>query len=182
MTTIFRRYPAVLVLAIVAVIIMAGIAWWLGSPLFLSQAVNDVPIASNISTGSADAAMMAANNAQPVSVKAGSFRNGDDFHRGSGQAVIYKLPDGTHRLQLENFNVTNGPDLFVVFTSHANPTTSTDVHSEGYIELARLKGNLGNQVYDLPATVDLNGARSVVIYCRAFSVVFSVAPLEVVTS
>lgn len=167
MITMLRRRPALSVFAIIAAVIVLGVAWWLGSPLFLNQAVNEAPIASS---------------AQTLNEKVGSFRNGDDFHRGSGQAVIYTQPDGTRQLQLENFQVTNGPDLFVVLTAAADPTTSSEVHAAGYVELARLKGNLGNQVYDLPADLDLGSVNSVVIYCRAFSVVFSVAPLETATS
>jgi hypothetical protein len=169
MSAMLRRNPTLSVFAIVLVLVGAGIAWWLGSPLFLSQTVNDAPIVSNAGTSN-----------QPTSVKAGTFRNGDDFHRGSGRTVIYQLPDGKRRLQLEDFNVTNGPDLFVVLTSATDPATSSEVHADGYIELSRLKGNSGNQVYELPADLDLNNANSVVIYCRAFSVVFSVAPLEIV--
>ncbi len=47
-----------------------------------------------------------------------------------------------------------------------------------YACVARLKGNVGSQNYDLPADVDLSRFRSVVIYCKQFSVVFSSAELS----
>ena len=39
-------------------------------------------------------------------------------------------------------------------------------------------GSLGNQNYAIPADADVSRFASVVIYCRAFHVLFSVAPLS----
>jgi hypothetical protein len=80
-------------------------------------------------------------------------------------------------LRLEDFNAKNGPDLFVGLSGHAMPRSSDEVHQSGYLELARLKANQGNQNYELPADFDLSQYKSVVIYCRAFNVVFSSAEL-----
>ncbi|MDE2765092.1 MAG: DM13 domain-containing protein [Chloroflexota bacterium] len=113
-----------------------------------------------------------------VAVLHGEFRDADSFHKGSGTATVYRLPDGAHVLRFEEFSVTNGPDLRVLLSAHPDPETSAQVKDGGYVELARLKGNLGNQNYELPAGVDAAAYRSVVIYCRPFSVVFSVAPLS----
>ena len=44
--------------------------------------------------------------------------------------------------------------------------------------LGSLKGNVGNQNYEIPADADVNALFSVVIYCSPFHVVFSVAPLK----
>ena len=49
--------------------------------------------------------------AGPVLLETGSFQDADSFHKGSGQATIYRGSDGSHLLRLENLNVTNGPDL-----------------------------------------------------------------------
>ena len=51
-------------------------------------------------------------------LKTGSFRDADRAHKGSGQATIYRGPDGSHVLRLEDLNVTNGPDLHVILTPH----------------------------------------------------------------
>ena len=47
----------------------------------------------------------------------------------------------------------------------------------GYLDLGKLKGNRGNQNYPIPADVDISIFNSVVIYCKPFAVVFSVATL-----
>lgn len=119
-----------------------------------------------------------ADTTTPAAIKAGALRDADSFHKGSGQATIYRQPDGSYVLRLENLEVTNGPDLYVYLAGHADPVSRADIEGQGYVDLGRLKGNRGNQNYEIPAEVDLTRQNSVVIYCKAFHVVFSVAPLQ----
>ena len=114
---------------------------------------------------------------QPVQVATGDFKDADAFHRGSGQAIIYSAPGGGHLLRLENLDVTNGPALHVILSTHEDPTRGDEVKLPGYADLGPLKGNRGNQNYTIPENVDVSAIRSVVIYCKPFSVVFSVATL-----
>jgi hypothetical protein len=116
--------------------------------------------------------------AGPVAVKQGTFRDADSFHKGEGSATLYTLPDGSHVLRFEDFRVTNGPDLRVLLASHPDPMSRGNVHSGEYVELAKLKGNIGNQNYEIPADIDLGNQNSVIIYCMPFHVIFSVASLE----
>ena len=112
-----------------------------------------------------------------VKLKEGEFTDYDRAHRGSGTATVYMGPDGSRVLRLENLNVTNGPDLRVIMSPSSNPTSSGSVKSTGYVELGKLKGNIGNQNYPIPDDVDITKLRSVVIYCDPFNVIFSVAQL-----
>ena len=111
-----------------------------------------------------------------TAVKSGSFRDADSFHKGSGTATIYRSADGKSVLRFEDFRVTNGPDLRVLLAPASNPQGRDDI--EGYIELGKLKGNMGNQNYFLPDGEDGSGYGSVVIFCYPFKVVFSVATLN----
>ena len=120
--------------------------------------------------------MMAAGG--PVIVKSGAFRDADSFHKGEGSATVYELPDGSHVLRFEDFRVTNGPDLRVLLASHPDPQGRDDVQGPGYVELGKLKGNIGNQNYPFPEGVSPDDYGSVVIYCKPFHVVFSVAALS----
>lgn len=113
----------------------------------------------------------------PRLIEQGQFRDADDFHKGSGEAKLIQLNEVDQLLRLENFEVTNGPDLFVYLTKKENPASSSEV-KEGFLDLGRLKGNKGNQNYAIPSDVDLSEYNGVVIYCRAFSTLFSVAPLS----
>ena len=123
--------------------------------------------------------MMAASpQAEVRQITSGDFKDADAFHRGSGQAIIFSAPGGGHLLRLENLDVTNGPALHVILSPHEDPTRGNEVKLPGYADLGPLKGNRGNQNYTIPAGVDISAIRSVVIYCKPFSVVFSVATLE----
>ncbi|PIY92160.1 MAG: hypothetical protein COY70_04705, partial [Candidatus Magasanikbacteria bacterium CG_4_10_14_0_8_um_filter_42_12] len=97
-------------------------------------------------------------------------------HEGTGNVRLIKLGDGSDTIvRLENLDVLNGPDLRVVLSK------SSDVEKAGhlgeYIELGALKGNKGNQNYVVPADADVSEYNSVVIYCKAFRVVFNSANL-----
>ena len=120
----------------------------------------------------------AAAPARPLALKSGPFRDADSFHKGSGLATIYRTPDGGHLLRLEDFQTTNGPELHVVLSQSPDPQSSAEVKSPGYLDLGKLKGNIGNQNYPIPSGTDVGAQMSVVIYCKPFSVVFSVAPLS----
>lgn len=89
---------------------------------------------------------------------------GDGIHNAQGSARILKLEDGSAVLRLEDFRVTNGPDLYVYL--------STDKGASDYVDLGRLKAKAGNQNYELPSSVDLSKHDNVVIWCKAFSVYF----------
>ncbi len=121
---------------------------------------------------------VAAPTGGAVKLKTGDFRDQDSFHKGSGEATIYRGPDGSLLLRLENLRVTNGPDLHVILTPHPDPDNQSDVKATGYVDLGKLKGNIGNQNYPIPGSVDVSAQGSVVIYCKPFHVIFSVATLQ----
>ena len=77
-------------------------------------------------------------------------------------------------LRFENFDSTNGPDLYVVLSSNKNP--KKDGLGKMLI-IEKLKGNKGNQNYSLKG-ISLNEYESVLIYCKAFSVVFGYASIK----
>ncbi|NNL99521.1 MAG: DM13 domain-containing protein [Gammaproteobacteria bacterium] len=112
----------------------------------------------------------------PVLLRRGQFSDVDAVHRGSGDALLYALPDGAHLLRLENFRTSNGPDLHVYLARHPMPARAADVE-QGYLDLGKLKGNIGNQNYPVPAGTALEEYGSVVIWCQLFGVLFSPAPL-----
>ena len=94
---------------------------------------------------------------------------GDGFHNAEGVAKIIQLADGTDILRSENFKATNGPDLYVYL--------STDKTNADIVNLGRLKGNIGNQNYLIPAGTDITKYNTALIWCRAFSVIFGSAQL-----
>ena len=104
----------------------------------------------------------------------GEFRGADSFHKGSGSVKL--LQNGNQSIvRLEDFSVTNGPDLYIVLATNSNPDSSETLGE--HVLLEKLKGNTGNQNYSIPDSVDLSQYGSIVIYCKAFGVVFAVASL-----
>lgn len=100
------------------------------------------------------------------SIISGSFIGvNDGIHNAEGTAKIIPLQhDDANVLRLENLKVTNGPDLYVYL--------STDKSASDFVNLGKLKANNGNQNYNIPAGTDLTEYDTVLIWCKAFSVLF----------
>ena len=182
--------------ALVLAVPVLWLAWWLGSPLFIDKVADeDFPLTANatipdnVTRAEAETTMETAakieapmsepmttgmSSAEAVSLISGDFRDADRFHRGSGRATIYRLEDDSHVLRLEDLNVTNGPDLHVLLM--VDPEGGDK--SQGYLDLGKLKGNIGNQNYPIPDDADVSRYHAVMIYCQPFHVVFSTAPLR----
>jgi hypothetical protein len=95
---------------------------------------------------------------------------GDGFHKAQGVAKVINLADGRTFLRLENLKTTNGPDLYVYLS------TGKDVSD--IVSLGKLKGNIGNQNYEIPTGTDLAKYNTVLIWCKAFSTLFGSAKLS----
>ncbi|MFZ0656686.1 MAG: DM13 domain-containing protein [Nitrososphaeraceae archaeon] len=95
---------------------------------------------------------------------------GDGFHKAEGIAKVINLADGRTFLRLENLKTTNGPDLYVYL--------SVGKDALDIVNLGRLKGNIGNQNYEIPAGTDLSKYNTALIWCKAFSTLFGSAKLS----
>ncbi len=136
-----------------------------------SQQIDDIMVtaAKHNSTITEDMMDLDSNNINKTLT--GSFADaGDGFHHVRGMVKIYTLADGKSILRLEDFKSTNGPDVYVYL--------STDKKASDSVNVGRLKGNIGNQNYEIPQDVDLSKYDMVLIWCRAFSVLFGSAELQ----
>ncbi len=141
-------------------------AWWVFRPekLWINQKVNEpAPFASR-------------TDPQPLY----TGRLEGKAHQTSGRATIYRTSDGRQYLRLTDFMTSNGPDVHVVLvqTDDANLTKEIVTDQIDSVELGQLKGNQGDQNYDLPASVDLQKYNAAVIYCERFHAIFGAAKLE----
>ncbi|HZE71503.1 MAG TPA: DM13 domain-containing protein [Pyrinomonadaceae bacterium] len=149
---------------LLVVLLVAGGAWYAFRPerLFINQKVNDqFPTAS------------AANATTKLAT--GQFHNG--AHETKGTATVFQLADGKRTLRLTNFETSNGPDVHVYLIATEDAKDNDTVTRAGFIDVASLKGNIGDQNYELPANADLSKYRAVTIWCKRFSVNFGTAPL-----
>lgn len=135
-------------LAIVAV----GMGVLIGLPTFVGKTVDEA-IATGRTTHTGDFVSVA--------------------HNGAGHAAIVEVPGGSRKLTLTGFSTASGPDLRV-YLATGDPATGDLGDS---IDLGKLKGNQGDQQYDVPEGTPLDRYDTVVIWCRAFSVPFTSARL-----
>ena len=155
-----------------SVLIVAGIGWYLFRPerLLIDQTVNErFPGGTAVQSPSQAATI-------PVELVSGHFAS--VAHETKGQAVIYRLPDGQRVLRFTDFETSNGPDVQVYLVAASDAKDHATVTRAGFINLGALKGNIGDQNYEIPAEADLATYRAVTVWCRRFSVNFGTAPLE----
>jgi hypothetical protein len=108
----------------------------------------------------------------PVQIALGSFYGID--HSAMGTAAVYEQ-DGTFVLRFEDdTDIQNGPDLFVWLLADSDYTEGTP---PDFIDLGKIKGNVGGQNYALPAEYDPDVHQFVLIWCKRFAVPFAAAPL-----
>ncbi len=192
-----RRRRIAAALAIVVAVIGAPIAWYLGSPVFLRTELHEPaveafapgPTASTptprpttvapgreVSSPAASSPASAETPSEPAWTadppRTGRFSGTDDFHFGRGTAILREVEPGRWVVRLEEFAVRNGPDLYVVLS----PDAAGYAHDA--IEVGRLKATDGSFNMRVPDGVDPSGVRSVLIWCKQFSHLFAVAPLE----
>jgi hypothetical protein len=166
----------VLVLAVGA----AGLYWFQPWRLVTSTTVREAltvpsaPAASAAPVGSA----APARNAAPVVLREGTFVTHE--HATTGTARLIRDPDGGHRVEIAGLDTSDGPDLRVWLTDQPvrDGRAGWHVFDDGaYVELGKLKGNRGDQVYPVAADVDVAAYRSISIWCKRFAVSFGAAPL-----
>ncbi|MEK6899034.1 MAG: DM13 domain-containing protein [Nanoarchaeota archaeon] len=138
-------------------IILIVIGWYFLSPLFIDDKVNEnLPIDSNSPEIFEE-------------ISSANFQDADSYHKTSGEVKIVQSENKKY-LRFENFEATNGPDLKVYL--------SKDLQASEFISLGDLKGNIGNQNYELPADFNQDDYPYVLIWCEQFSVLFGSAQLS----
>jgi hypothetical protein len=97
---------------------------------------------------------------------------------GKGTARIHRLTDGRRVLRLEGFEVSHNTDLFVWLSEARQPTTSAEAVKAGKVVIGNLKSTLGNQNYEIPASVPTTRIRSIVIWCEPVAIAYTAAALS----
>jgi hypothetical protein len=166
------RRPGLRVAVIGAYLLTAiVVGGYLGRSMLIDDEVNErvvrvTPPAPDRATDGA------AESPRNVLLRRGSFES--LAHPAEGTATTIRTAAGARVLTLTNFEVDNGPDLRVYLV--AGPARD-ESEVDDFEDLGALKGNKGNQQYELPPQLDLGRYSTVVIWCRAFSVNFARAPL-----
>lgn len=153
------------VVILVAVVVLIGL-WYAFRPekLFTSEKVNETFPATT-----------AASTSAPVAIASGKFHG--VAHESQGTASVYQVGGGKNVLRLTEFKTSNGPELHLYLTTAADATDNDTVKKAEILDLGSLKGNEGDQNYDVPAGTDVNHFKSATVWCRRFGVNFATAPL-----
>lgn len=109
----------------------------------------------------------------PIAISSGAFFGID--HSATGTATVYEQ-DGVSVLRFEDdTDIQNGPDLFVWLLA-------SEDYSGGdpgeYLDLGKIKGNVGGQNYELSDDYDRAVHKFVLVWCKRFAVPFAAAPLQ----
>jgi hypothetical protein len=165
------RLRAVGIAGIVACV--AALAWYLGSPLFIRTTVYEAPPSvAPVAPGSMS--VTAAPTAiGPVTLASGELGRVDALHNGTGTILLVRSGD-TSVVRFENVAITNAPDVHV----YLSPETGGKWSDATSVYLGPLKATNGSFNYAVPASVDLALARSVVVWCRQFSVLVTWSDLR----
>jgi Electron transfer DM13 len=162
-------------------VIVGVLVWFQPQKLLIDHRVDEVLPAAGVPPATAeggsqtDQATIPTTRRAPVTLASGAFRSLG--HPTSGRAVALDLGEGRRFLRLDDSRTSNGPDLFV-YLSVTPAGGRRDTFDDNFVSLGRLKGNQGNQNYEIAAGVDLRRHRSVVIWCRRFTYAFGAAPLR----
>ena len=151
-----------LVIALVVLVVVGAGAWYAFRPerLFINHRVSE-----QFPTASAASSKLAS----------GEFHSG--AHETKGTATVFQRADGKKTLRLTNFATSNGPDVHVYLGAASDAKDNDTVKNAGFVDLGSLKGNIGDQNYEVPANADLSKYRAATIWCVRFSVNFGTAPL-----
>jgi hypothetical protein len=194
LTRAMRRRP---IATAIGGLLSAGVAVWLVVGvfgfhlLFIDDKVDEAnPFApssptsvlspSSVPTLAGDGGTAAPEPTSPPEVAVSETHRGtfvDRSKTASGIATV--ITDGaTAFLRFEDFKTDNGPDLFVYLSAGVTTTSPSGTLDDDFVDLGRLKGNIGSQNYELPPGIDLTKYRTVVIWCKRFTSAFGAADLE----
>jgi hypothetical protein len=174
----FAGHPARLAGALVTLATVSVIAWYLGSPLFVRTYSNEAlpssrPVAATGSAQSTAATTARDAAAGPRVLALGELGYVDAIHNGKGPVRIVDV-GGQRFVRFEDVMLTNAPDVHVYLSRETggkwNEATS--------LYVGALKATNGSFNYELPAATDVSTYRSVVVWCRAFSVLITWADLR----
>ena len=113
--------------------------------------------------------VMIMNDAMPPAkiIAQGEFK--PRAHDVKGNALLIEK-DGRKIVRFEDFDTINGPDLRIYLSS--------DLSNDDFIELSKIKATKGSVNYEVPEGVDTSKYSKVLVWCKAFGVLFSYAVLS----
>ncbi|WP_433113459.1 DM13 domain-containing protein [Micromonospora sp. CA-246542] len=183
MTRRLLRTPVTWIVAAALGVGAAGALYWFQPWRLFTDTVVAEPLSTTVPQPSQSSSEAADVPVSAIVLAEGTFVTHE--HDTSGTVRMVRNPDGSHQLEIDGLDTSDGPDLRVWLSDQRvrTGTAGWRVFDDGrYAELGKLKGNHGDQVYRLAAGVDPAAFRSVSIWCKRFAVSFGAAELAAVPS
>ena len=146
-------------------------------PIFAQSTLNEPAPREAASPSASAAASPGATVAEtpvprgPQQLAAGALQRIDTVHYGSGQVLVVEA-DGARYVRFQDVNISAAPNLYVYLSDRRDGAPGN------YVDLGPVKATKGSFNQEIPAQADLAKVGSVVLWCRAFSVTVTYAPLQ----
>jgi hypothetical protein len=179
------RSSAIRAAAIVAAVLLLVIGWYLGSPLFVRTTVYEpLPTAAALSFPPAITPTVTGLSTTPPPTTQTTFSHRgllqyvDALHNGTGSVALgvtsFCCPVGDrYFLRFEDVAMTNAPDVHV----YLSPDRGGQWNEATSKYVGALKATNGSFNYDVDPS-DAGLYKSVIVWCRAFSVLVTWADLD----
>jgi hypothetical protein len=169
------------------VLCLAALAWYLGSPFLIRSTLDEdlpltypaaAPVASiSVSRGTPALPPAVAGTPLPAgppeTLEAGRLGYVDAIHNGTGDVRLLRATEGIV-LRFSNVAITNAPDVHVYLSRESGGKWAEATS----LYVGPLKATNGSFNYPIPADADLSLYKSVVVWCRQFSVLITWADLR----
>jgi hypothetical protein len=164
----------IVLVGVLAIGLVAFVLFWFQpQKLIIDDKVHEpAPTAAPLATS---AATSSSAPAAPVELARGDFVSRD--HGTTGTARVLELPGESRVLRIEGLDTSNGPDVYVYLTAN-RASGEEQAFDDEYVSLGRLKGNVGDQNYEVPPGTDLDHFGTVVLWCDRFNSAFGAADLS----
>jgi hypothetical protein len=159
-----RRHLVLGALGALALSIAVGaplVAYVIVPALVRSTLVEDLPVSSG--GGAPSPSVETVRKGELVRISAADY--------GTGVVRIVKIGNDPY-VRFEDVDIAGAPDMYVYLSDQ------TDGRPGTFFDLGKLKATNGSFNYAIPTSVDLATVRSVVVWCRQFSVTVTYASLE----
>ncbi|MDQ7027022.1 MAG: DM13 domain-containing protein [Anaerolineae bacterium] len=111
-------------------------------------------------------------------IETGEFASIDSVRWAEGELTIYQNPNGTRLLHLaEDFRSARAPEIHIILTRNPDPMDERGVGVD-YIDIGILRGNVGQQSYTIPPSVDFNRYPMLVLYAPQYDAILATATLQ----
>jgi hypothetical protein len=182
-TGAIRQHPGrtAAVLVAGAVVAVAGFLWFRPDRLFTDREVNEALPGAAAQPAEAEQDGTTGSPA-PASAGTTTVAEGDFIsleHQTTGTVLVVETAGGKRFLRFEGFETSDGPDL-LVYLSAKKPAGPDDWYGydRDFVDLGELKGNVGDQNYEIPPSVNLDQYTTAVVWCRRFEIGFAAAVLN----